>query len=87
MSGGVVQGLGEGPAGLLIGTGDLCIQRWDWPIVNKPLKFEWEVRVAQQTGCHKEPYRQAVWCLAATDQVVVTGFPNGDLGITKMDTF
>lgn len=79
MSGELVQGLGEGPAGFLGGTSDGCIQRWDLLEGRKPRKFEWKVGVRH--GLHGP-----VWCLAATDQVVVTRFHNGDLGITTMDT-
>jgi hypothetical protein len=73
-----MQGLGDGPAGVLVGTGDgrICLVGRH----NKCLPLGWALG-----GSPSRYHQLGVTCLAATDQVVVNGFLNGTLRITKLD--
>jgi hypothetical protein len=74
---GFVQGLGNGPAGVLAGT-------WEGPIcllerLNKPRPLG--------TSLEEQPLKYVpITCLAATDEVVVNGFYNGALRVIRMNT-
>jgi hypothetical protein len=68
-----MQGLGEGPAGALVGTseGRVCyVMRGKEPV---PLR------------CFETRGLGSVECLAANDEIVVTGWADGSIRYARMD--
>ncbi len=72
----IAQGLGEGPDHVLVGTHDGCICLSER--AHQPHPVRWTL--VDQDG----PGGQ-VCSMAATDQVVVAGYDNGEMRIMRMD--
>jgi hypothetical protein len=74
----MAQGLGEGPDEVLAGTkdGHICLLE----SADQPHQVGWTLG--------DRPYGDGagVNCMAATDQVVVAGYSNGDMRVIRMDT-
>lgn len=80
MAVGLVQGQGEGPNRILAGTksGSICM----WECAGEQPSNEHICWDLGQNTCRGV----AVQCLAAVDQVVVSGLDNGAMRIIRVDT-
>lgn len=76
---GLVQGLGEGPDRILVGTESGSICMWECR------EDAEEVPICWLLGDHACPGVE-VTCLAATDQVVINGFADGAMRIMRVDS-
>lgn len=79
MNAGLVQGVGEGPDRILAGTKHGTICMWEWAGDPQQLPICWSL---SDHLC----YGLKLSCLAATDQVVVSGFQKGALQIMRIDS-
>jgi hypothetical protein len=75
----MAQGLGEGPAKVLAGTEDgrICLVESE----DQPHRVHWTLG-----GRQYDDTRIRITCMAATDQVVVAGYGNGDMRVSRMGT-
>jgi hypothetical protein len=81
----LVQGLGEGPGGILAACRDGTICMLD--SLNTPDPFDKTLDDSRFVGRHMGHYPNtgAVHCMAASDEILVTGLNNGALRVYRMD--